>query len=82
MGATVFDLLQLRRARGISDEQRLREAILRDLKGKVNGMRLAQAQCRAVRNLNNGVQIGLCRQRAIAWAMCAIDNNDTPPGAA
>ena len=83
MNAVVFDLLAARRERGISDEQRLREAILRDLKGKVCGMRLAQAQCRAVRNLQNGVSIGLARHRAVAWALCATDPTEpTPPNAA
>jgi len=83
MSATVCIIAPIFHEQWPLDEQRLREAILRDLKGKVCGMRLAQAQCRAVRNLQNGVSIGLARHRAVAWALCATDPTEpTPPSAA
>lgn len=62
--------------------QRLK-VIREDVRNALPGfdpMRVSQAQARAERNLRNGVPIGICIDRAIAWARCATD--PTPPVAA
>lgn len=75
MSAMVIDMRTFRRE-GPTDEQRARDAVDQELKGKVTETILAQAKARAVRSVVGGRPLAQAVCSAIAWAKFAVHDGD------
>lgn len=77
MSAMVIDMRTFRRE-GPTDEQRARDEVERELRGKATDTIIAQAKARAVRSIVGGRPLAKAVCSAIAWAKFAVHSGDEP----